>query len=205
MHHKTGAAHIHIYIYISVVAINTFNGFFARAFMILCGSSGISISKLHNCLHMGLSFCFSILPTCGVLDMFFVPFKCCCCCYYFQFVINKIHRMKNLTVMLNIIFFFFFRFVHTMELRAHACTLISHIYPCNVDIFYTLKTECLFFVVFGVETPMTASFPSRNGANKCVFPGVTTIVWIGICSGISKTGFNLFIQIQLHSSSSRIK
>lgn len=61
------------------------------------------------------------------------------------------------------------------------------------DTFYTLNTECLFFVVFGVETPITASFPSRNGANKCVFPGVAaTIVWIGICSGISKTGFSLF-------------
>lgn len=65
-----------------------------------------------------------------------------------------------------------------------------------VDTFYTLKTECLLFVVFGVETPITASFPSRNGANKCVFPGVTTIVWIGICNGISKTGFSLFGQIQ---------
>lgn len=65
------------------------------------------------------------------------------------------------------------------------------------DIFYTLNTECLFFVVFGVETPMTASFPSRNGANKCVFPGVTTIVWIGICNGISKTGFSLFVFISI--------
>lgn len=75
-----------------------------------------------------------------------------------------------------------------MTSRAH----IAHL-SIIVDIFYTLNTECLFFVVFGVETPITANRPSRNGANKCVFPGVTTIVWIGICSGISKTGFSLFI------------
>lgn len=76
--------------------------------------------------------------------------------------------------------------------------MTSHIAPFIdlVDTFYTLNTECLDFVVLGVETPITASFPSRNGANKCVFPGVTTIVWIGICSGISKTGFSLFGQIQ---------
>lgn len=67
---------------------------------------------------------------------------------------------------------------------------------CFIGFFvfvYTLSTECLFFAVFGVETPITASFPSRSGANKCVFPGVTTIVWIGMCNGISKTGFSLFV------------
>lgn len=96
--------------------------------------------------------------------------------------------------------FIFLYLAYTFNAHAkpsHATT--SHIAPFIdlVDTFYTLNTECLVFVVFeGVETPITASFPSRNGANKCVFPGVTTIVWIGICSGISKTGFSLFGQIQ---------
>lgn len=65
---------------------------------------------------------------------------------------------------------------------------------------YTLNTECLFFVVFGVDTPITASLPSRSGANKCVFPGVTTMVWIGICNGISKTGFSLSAAVKLRAS-----
>lgn len=60
-------------------------------------------------------------------------------------------------------------------------------------------------MVFGVETPMTASFPSRNGANKCVFPGVTTIVWIGICSGMSKTGFSLFSGWTFNYPESKLK
>lgn len=79
---------------------------------------------------------------------------------------------------------------HTRTHKQHQTFIYS------VDIFYTLNTECLVLVDFGVETPITASFPSRNGANKCVFPGVTTIVWIGIWRGMSKTGFRLFVEIQ---------
>ncbi len=59
------------------------------------------------------------------------------------------------------------------------------------DFIYTFRTEC-FLLDVGVDIPITANFPSRNGANMCVFPGVTTTVWMGTCKGISNTGFKLW-------------
>lgn len=57
---------------------------------------------------------------------------------------------------------------------------------------YTFIMECLFLVCLAVvATPITANLPSRNGANICVFPGVTTMVCIGTCNGFVNASFNL--------------
>lgn len=126
---------------------------------------GIPFRKLHNILHF---FTYRIMLISSVS------------LFGFLYVLSK-----KLTAII-----FTSCLVHA---RAHAHAQTYRIFIFSVDIFYTLNTECLVLVDFGVETPITASFPSRNGANKCVFPGVTTIVWIGIWRGMSKTGFRLFV------------
>lgn len=89
---------------------------------------------------------------------------------------------------------FIFYMLYVIECLPYHTNTHTNTHTFLLFIIYTLNTECRFFVDFGVDTPITASLPSRSGANKCVFPGVTTMVWIGICNGISKTGFSLYQQ-----------
>lgn len=62
---------------------------------------------------------------------------------------------------------------------------------------YTLITECLVLFCLGADIPTTANLPSLRGASIWVFAGATTIVCIGICSGMLNTGFNLKLDIYL--------